>query len=279
MIVVFISALAASIGVIFDKIILTRRHLSVHVMAPLQFLFLFLITAIIVPWIGRFDIAQALTPAYFGLFIAMVGLSGIWNVIYYRGIKNESIQEVELIIVFTPLMTALLTALFLPEERNIHVLIALVAASLALIGAHIKRHHLAFEHHAKWLMLGVFLIALESVVIKQLLYVWSPASLYMARTLYVFIFFYFLARPRFDHLTNKSVVWIIMSALAGVIFMVTKFYGYKSFGIIYTTLVLALEPSLTLLLDKVFLHENIKFKYVAATLFVIMAVIYGTITR
>lgn len=279
MILVFISAFTGSIGVIIDKIILTRRHLSVHIMAPMQFLFLFLITAIVVPWIGSFDLAQALTAKYLALFILMVLLAGIWNIFYYRAVKNESLQEIELIVLLAPLIISLVSAIFLPEERNLNVLLASIVASTVLFAAHIEKRHFVMDPFAKWLVVGIFVMALESIILKQLLYVWSPASLYLARTFYVFLFFQFLARPKFDHLGNKSVIWIMFSALVGVIFMITKFYGYQSLGIVYTTLVLGLQPSFTLIFDKLVLHERLRPKYIIAILVVIASVIYGTITR
>lgn len=279
MITLLISALSGAIGVIVDKVALSRRHLSVHIMAPLQFLFLFLLTAIIVPWIGRFDLAAALSPLALFLFIVMVLLAGAWNVLYYRAVKNETIQEVELIILLGPLVTTLLSAIVLPNERNSQVLIAAVIASLTLIVTHIERRHISLDYYSKWLLVGIFLMAAESIVIKQLLDIWSPAALYMARTFYVFLFFQFLVRPHFDHLAPKSVGWVFTSALFGVIYMVTKFYGYQSVGIVYTTLILALQPALVLFLDRVFLNERLKPKYLVATLVIIVAVIYGTLAR
>lgn len=279
MIALAISVITGSLGVVIDKFILSRRHLSVHIMAPLQFLFLFLITAILVPWIGRFDVAKALEPVSMILFIVMVVMAVIWNVFFYRAIKRESLQEVELIVLLGPLVTTLLSALFLPDERNLRVVGAAIVASFILLAAHFERRHLIFGKAATMLILAVVVMSVESILIKQLLQVWSPAALYLARTFYVFLFFNFLVRPNFEHLTSKSVLWVIASASVGVTYMVSKFYGYQNLGIVYTTLVLAIQPSLTLLIGKIWLREPIKPKYLIATLAIIIAVIYGTLGR
>lgn len=275
----FISAISGAIGLILSKIVLTRRHMSVHIFAPLLFLFLFLITAISVPWIGRFDIAQALTLLFIGYFLLMVSIAGVWNVFYYRAIKNETIQEFEIIILFVPLVTTLMSALFLPDERNIRVLIAALLASAALVLSHLEKRHFKFTPYSNWLFLGVVLISLESIITKKLLGVWSPAALYTARTFYVFLFLTFLSRPSFKNLTPKSFILTVAAALSGVVYMVTKFYGYQTLGIIYTTLVLVLEPLFTLILDRLVLKEKFKPRFLVAAVVIIVAVLYGTIIK
>lgn len=133
-----IAALSQVGGILFDKIILTRRQVEVKIFIPILFLFLVLTTGALYPFMGKIS-PDYLEPSYFLLFLAMIICAIFWNVFYYRGAKLEKVHDFELIIMFQPLLTILLATIFLKSERNIHIIIASVIAAIFLIIAHIKK--------------------------------------------------------------------------------------------------------------------------------------------
>jgi len=278
-----IAAISQAAGIIVDKIILTRRRMELHVYIPVLFLFLFILTAILMPLLGTISL-KFFTPYYLGIFLMMIVTALIWNVYYYKGAQDEKVYEFELIIMFQPLLTILLAAIFLEKNTNIHILIASVLAALALIMAHINKKHLpagkaGFEISAagKGLVLAVVFISIEIILQKIMLDVLSPVSLYFLRTGILFIFFWLFYRPRMHQVSDTNTAFILATAAAGVVQMVTKFYGFQQFGVIYTSLVLILSPILVYTISTIALHERLKIRTIISALVILGCIVYATL--
>lgn len=280
MITLIAAAVSGSLVVILSKITLTGRHVSVHVFTPLIFLFLFLITAVLVPWLGRFDFAAALKPTPFLAAAVVVIIAAIWNVFQDRAIKNETVQEFEGFILLVPLLTMVLSGLFFDiASTSPRVFVSVLVASAALVIGHFEKHKIIFNRNSRWLLLAVLLMAIENNLQNYLLEIWSPTALYFVRTFFVFVLLMVAAKPTFDHLSVKSIWLTFAAALAGVAHMIAKFYGYQTVGIAYTTLVLVLEPVFTFTFDKIILREKIQPRYLVATIIILSAVVYGSLVR
>lgn len=263
-------------GILVDKIVLTRRQVSLRVFVPLLFLFLFLFSVILFPFLGTIS-HQIFTPYYIIIFILMIATAIIWNVFYYRGVQQEKMNEFELIIMFQPLFTIVLAAVFLRGEQSVHTIIAAVIAAIALILAHFQKKHLEFSAGAVSLILAVVFMSVELILIKVLLAVFSPVALYMVRTAIIFIFFYFYYKPDIFRVANTNVALILSSAALGVVQMVTKFYGFEKYGVVYTSLVLIAAPLLIYFLSAIFLHEKIKPRILIAALVILLCIVYATL--
>jgi len=100
----FIATLSQVGGVLIDKIVLTRRQVSLRVFVPLLFLFLFLFSMVLFPFLGTIS-SQIFSPYYIVIFILMIATAIVWNIFYYRGLQQEKMNEFELIIMFQPLFT------------------------------------------------------------------------------------------------------------------------------------------------------------------------------
>lgn len=272
----FLATLGQVSGVLIDKIILTRRQVSLHVFVPVLFLFLFVLTVVLFPYFGKIS-PQITSPYYITIFVSMLATAIIWNIFYYKGIQAEKVHDFEMIIMFQPLLTIILAVIFLGEDRNIHLIIASVIASLSLIAAHIKKSHLEFSTGAKDLVIATIFISVELILIKILLDVLSPVALYGIRTGILFIFFYFYYRPDIFRVGNKNVLLILLTAFLGVVQMVLKFYGFELYGVIYTSLILILAPLLIYVSSAVFLHERIKIRTIIFGLVILGCIVYATV--
>lgn len=263
-------------GVFVDKITLTRHRVEIRVFIPILFLFLVLTTGVLYPFLGEID-PSYLELKYILLFLGMLICALIWNIFYYRGIQSEKIHEYELIIMFQPLLTILLAVLILKGERNFPIIIASIIAAISLVIAHIKKQHFSFSNGA-WNLIGaVVFMSIELIIIDILLKVYSPVALYFIRTGILFIFFYFYFRPRINQI-DKTNLWLILaSATLGTIQMVSKFYGFEAYGIIYTSLILILSPILVYILSAIFLHERLKTRTILSFVVILGCIVYATI--
>ena len=272
----FLAALSQAGGILVDKIILTRRQVEIHVFTPILFLFLFLLTSLLFPFLGKVS-SELFSPYYLIIFLGMLLTAIIWNFFYYRGVRSEKIHEFELIIMAQPLLTILLATIFLKGERNIHIEIAAFIAAIALIIAHIRKKHLELSKASIGLIIAIIFMSIELILIKLLLNVFSPVALYSIRTGIIFIFFYFYFKPQMFRASNINVLLILLTSFLGVVQMVSKFYGFEQFGVIYTSLILILSPLLVYIISTIFMHEHLKARTVISALVILGCIVYATV--
>ncbi len=266
-------------GVIVDKVVLSRYKLPVKRFIPLLFVWLAIITAFLLPTFGFIHWQQLWTYKYILLFVAMLTVAITWNSFYYRGIQEEEIHEFELIMLLAPLVTIILSEIFLPKERNLSLFIAGTIASLALIASRFRHHHLQVTRNTGIVVAAMFLMSAESIIIKYLLDVFSPAALYFARTAIMSIIFLIFWRPKLLAMPAKCFAYTIISAFFGVVQMVLKFYGFARLGVVETTIILVLGPFLVYFFSTFYFKENIKKRDIIAALIVIATVIYISFFR
>ncbi len=275
-----LEALIASVGnaggVILNKIILSKHKVPVPRFIPTLFIWLAIITAIFLPKWGFVDWEQLLTAKYIVLFALMIVVASIWNVYYYRGIQKEEIHEFELIMLLSPLMTIIFAEIFLPAERDIWVFVAGIVASVALIATRFRHHHLKIGKTAWLTIMAMVLISLESIIIKEVLAVVSPVSLYFIRTTVIAIVFLILYRPKIAKISKEVYAMKIISAIFGVVQMVLKFYGFINFGVVETTMVLILGPMMVYVYSYFYFKEKLYKRDIVAAIVVVAMILWVT---
>lgn len=279
MIQAFIAAIGYAGGIVVDKVVLSHYKIPVKRFIPLLFIWLAVITAFLLPKFGSVDWVVLGAPKYLLLFLAMLLVAITWNSFFYRGIQSEEIHEFELIMLLSPLFTIIFSEIFLPSERSLSLFIAGVVASLALIVSRFRHHHLQIGKNSVIIFTAMILMSAESILIKMLLDVFSPAALYFARTVVMSLVFLILWRPKLLAMPKKCFAYTIISAVFGVTQMVLKFYGFAKLGVIETTIILVLGPFLVYFFSAFYFKENLKKRDIFAALVVIASVIYITFFR
>lgn len=274
MIQAFLASIGYAGGVVVDKIVLSRYKVPVKRFIPLLFIWLAIITVFLLPKFGFIDWQTLWTYKYILLFASMLAVAITWNSFYYRGIQDSEIHEFELIMLLSPLVTIILSEIFLPTERNLTLFIAGAVASLALIASRFRRHHLQITRNTGIIVAAMFLMSGESIIIKYLLDVFSPAALYFARTATMSIFFLIFWRPKLLGMPVRCFAYTIIAAFFGVVQMVLKFYGFVHLGVVETTIILVLGPFLVYFFSAFYFREYIKKRDIVAALVVIATVIY-----
>jgi drug/metabolite transporter (DMT)-like permease len=272
-----LSSIANASGLILDKIILSRKKLGLHVFLPLSFLLLFLFSLILVPNFGRIDWDIAgLTNELFLLFM-MVIVAIAWNVLYYQSVQREKVHHTELIMMFAPLVTIILAAVFFPENLDKRIFVLAIIASLALIFSKSTKEHFFTGRTSYNTFLAVILMSTEAIIIRELLFSYTPVALYAVRTFFIALFFFFYYRPK--KLEIQKAYWgmLVGSSLLGLVTMLGKFYAFSQLGIVYTTMILILGPILVFLASWEILHERIRPRMIIASLVVLACVALATV--
>ncbi|HOX40803.1 MAG TPA: DMT family transporter [bacterium] len=258
-----LTAILASVGyaggVVVDKIALSVYRAPVRRFIPLLFLFLALITALFVPLFPGFKLAEFTLPYIFAFFL-MIVVAISWNVYYYQGIQKENLHEFELIMLLSPLATIIFAGIFLPEERNFSVFVAGLIASIAFAMTRLRQHHLRLSVTAKHTVLAMILMSFESILIKYLLDIFSPFTLYLVRTAVIAAVFIYLYKPRIFDFPSKIVWLTLFSSAFGVLQMVLKFYGFQDLGVMETTIILLLGPFFVYLFSYFYFREKVNAK-------------------
>lgn len=279
MIAALVSAVSGGANLIIDKIILTRERVTLNVFIPILFVFLFAVTFVLVPSFGQVDWQSAQLPSSLFLFLLMILIAIAWNVLYYQSIQHEKVHQHELLVMTNSLVVILLAAIFFPEEFNWRIFGLAVIASLALVVSKIERAHLKFDQTSYNLMLAVVLMSTESIIIRELLFSYTPVALYAGRTFFLAVFFFLYYRPHYRRVSLKHRWLIALSALIGMIQMVTRFFAFDQLGIIYTALVSVLAPIIVFYASWEILHERIKARVIAASLVIMICVAVASVIK
>lgn len=279
MIQALLAAIGYAGGISIDKILISREKISQRIYLPLGFLLLTVITALFLPKFGNIN-WSAFSFIYFLVFVLLILVAVTWNRHYYTSIQKESLHEFELIMLLSPIVTIILAMILLPNERNMHVIVAGLIASGVFVWSRFKSHHLQISLTEKGTIYAMILMSLESILIKELLNVFSPVSLYFIRTLIVAVVFILMYKPDLLIVPKKMMVLTTLSAGFGVLQMVLKFYGFASLGVIETTMILLLGPFFVYLFSYFYFHETANFKKdLSCAVVVIACIIYGVVIK
>ncbi|MEK7170747.1 MAG: DMT family transporter [Patescibacteria group bacterium] len=272
-----IAALGNASGLIIDKVALTRRQVPLRIFIPVVFTFLFAFTIIFTPLFGFADWQTALLPNNLFLTLLMIVIAISWNVLTYQSLQRESVHQHEVILMTGPIVTILLAALFFQEEFNLTIFALGLIASLAMLIARTERHHFKISKIAYNLFLAVVLMSIENIIIRELLYSYSPISLYAIRTFFLAGFFWLYYRPKLSEVRG-SPLWLLgASGAVGAVSMIARFYAFGSFGVIFTTLISTLAPIIVFVGSWEILHERIRLRVIVASLVILVCVAVATV--
>lgn len=276
MIIALIAALFAAAGVIVSKEVLSRLKIEVKSFTQLLFLFLFFETLLLTPWFFKVE-SGAFTALGLVLFAGLIFVATSWNILFYRAMQKEPLYEFEIINSTQPLATVLLAVLFFKDERAIVPFLAAILAGLVLIWGHIRRHHLQIDRYSRYLLLAVVLIAVEALILKELLQWWSPQALYLFRTGFVFISLSLFHPGRISLINIKKAMAIALAAIFGVGQMVLMFRAYQLMGIVNTTLILLLSPVLVYLAAMVLFKEKMELRKILSALLILGTIVLSQV--
>ena len=272
---VLFSAISNIIATTVNKHLLSREKMSVATFTAWLFIFLFIITALSLPWIGWVDWEHAFTDYYVFLFLMMIFLATVWNYFYYNCLEKDNLADFQVIAIVQPLLTVALAVTVFAEERNEKVIIATLIAGITLIWSHLTRWKIDNLAITIPLFFAILLSAIESLYHKEMLQVFSPAALYFTRTAVLAVIFVILGFNTLFKVSKSNLYQTIIISFFAVLTMVLSFYGYETIGIAKTQIIMLLYPIGATLLSVYYLKERIKKRKIFALIIITACIIYA----
>ncbi len=269
------SALANIFATTINKHLLSREKMNINSFSAWLFIFLFLVTAITLPWLGWVDTEKIFSQYYVFLFLVMIFLASVWNYFFYNCLEKDSLADFQVIAIIQPLLTITLSMIVFSEERSDKVIIATLIAGAALIISHLKRWKIENFAVTIPLFFAILLSSIESLYHKELLDAFSPAALYFARTGVVAIIFISTGLNQMFKVSKSNLYQTLIIAIFAVATVVLSFYGYQTIGIARTSMIMLLYPIGATILSVYLLKERIKRRKVIALVVITACIVYA----
>jgi drug/metabolite transporter (DMT)-like permease len=221
---------------------------------------------------------EAYSSANILIFTAVVISSIFANLFTYYSLKREKVCELEPIRLMQPLFTILLAFILsfffsaYASERKYSILILAVIASVSLVLSHIKKHHLIFDKYIVAALFGSLFFAIELVISKSILQYYSSLTFYFLRCLSIFLLTLLIFRPKIK-MKNKVKFMVLIAAILWVIYRTLLYYGYATYGIVFTTTLLILGPVFIFIFARIFLKEKITWRNIISAIIIVACII------
>lgn len=266
-----VGAMLEAVGTVLEKKTLKIKGVSIKNYTVLSFL---AIVVVMLPLIYfLWDVkSEAYLPWNLFLLGCVVIISVVANLLIFYSLKRENISEFEPLWLMQPLFTILLAFTFYSKERNWTIVGLALIASISLIAAHIKKHHISFNKYALATLGGSFLFALELVISDSILAYYSSFSFYFVRCLLVFVISLLIFRPKIKGYGKKAVWLTVLVGIIWVAYRVILYQGYITFGVVFTTMLFILSPVFLLGIAIVFLHEKPTIRQIVSTIIILACV-------
>ena len=266
-------------GTILEKVILRKRKIDIKLYQVLSFLTIVLIMLPFIYFFWRMD-AAALELKNIIIVGLVVILSLLANIFTFYSIKWEKITNIEPAKMMEPLFVIVLALIFsLFTEgmyaQNSKVIVPALLAACALIFSHLRKHHLNFNKYFVTAIFGSLFFAMELILSRLVLDLYSPLTFYFIRCLSIAILSLIIFHPRLNRL-DKKVRWEIFAAGAiWVVYRMIIYYGYVNLGVIFTTLMIMVGPVFIYLFAWKFLKEKLDWRNIVAAAVIIGSVLYA----
>jgi len=275
-----LGALALAGGTIFERSLLQIKGMNIKKYQTLEFLGIVLVALPLLYFFWKLD-AQALELKNILIFVGVIIASITANLFTFYSMKGEKINNLEPAKMLEPIFTILLAMLFGCifadgiYEKNPHMIIPALIAGLTLILTHIKKEHLKFNKYFLAAIVGSFFFALELIISKLILNLYSPITFYFIRCLGVLVISLIIFRPKLTGLDTKLKINILLIGAIWVVYRVVTYYGYMKIGIISTTLIFMLAPIFIYFLARIILKEKINARNIIASIIILACVLYA----
>lgn len=211
------------------------------------------------------------------LLVALIIMGVFRNIVTITGFRGESLIKFDLAMTFEPVAKIFFAALLIPGERDLRILLVASLATAALAFGHIHHRHLSFSRKEKLIFIGLFFAAIEAVLIKFLLDIFSPALLYTIRASLLAIVFIALFGFSIKQLSS-SINWgIFQIAALSFVIVLLYLYSYQLLGVTVTSLISLLYPVLLYLAAIIFFKERQPIRMAFAGSVIIACVAYTLI--
>lgn len=283
MILPVFGALSLAIATIMERVVLLKRNISVKLYQSGQFLAFIIVMIPIVPFF--WDISnEAYLSKNILIFFLAVSVSMFANYFTFYSVKKEKIAELESAKITEPLWTIILAFIFsfifgeVLYDRDPNSLIPGLIAGFALVVSNVKKHKIKFNKYYLMALLGSFCFGLDLVISRLILDYYNPIVFYFLRCLAIFILTVIIFHPKIKSKPDKkTILQILLTSFAWSAYMIIVYFGYKSLGVIQTTLAVMLGPIFVYFFAYKILKEKLTLRQVLTGAIVLACVLYSVI--
>ncbi len=278
MIIPAAAAILQATSVTIDKIFLSMKKTSYKTYIGISFPLIFLINLIIF-FIFKPEISLSLFQGrYIWLILLSVFLGIITNIIFYRALKTEKLNEIETIDLLKNIPVILFASIFFVSERNYIIISLALISSFAVIWSHWQKHHFQLAKRTMPFLLWVLIVTpFGAIISKNLLSVWNPIALELVRSglLALIVGPYYLKDS--EKVTNRGFSLLILTNIFTAVAWILYFFSFQILGIIQTVLIFSLSPLLIYFSSIFFLKEAFHWKKFVAFAIVLISIIASQI--
>lgn len=265
-------------GTIIEKKVLRNHKMNFKNYTTYEFLAIIIALLPIIFFTWRIS-SSALEIKNILLFSFVILTATAANLLIFYSLKREKVTEFEPIWVMQPMFTIILAFILFKSERDGVSLILAFIASITLIIAHVKKHHIQIDKYILAAILGSFLFAVELIASKSLLSYYDPFTFYFIRCFFIFVICLILFRANGSDLNKRLSLMIISIGIMWAFYRVIIYIGYESIGIVYTTTLFILSPVLMFIFAMIFLKEKPTRKQIISTIIIVACVATSLLLR
>lgn len=268
------SAVLQAGSVTIDKIVLNIKRVTYKTYTGISFPLILLINAIIF-FIFLPKISSSMF-SYLLLFLIIVSsiIGIVGNLLFYRALKKDCLNEMEAISLFSNIPLIIFTSLFFVSERNYFVIVLALISSLAIIWSHWKNHHLKIAKPIIPYLIFILLISpFRGLMSKVLLQSWDPISLQLATGILPALFFFIYFFKSVKETPNKK-AWLLLIAtnILTTIAWILYYFSYQKLGIVETVLIFSLQPLLVYFSSILIIKEKFHWKKFVAFMIIVACI-------
>jgi len=256
-----------------DKVILSIRGVNFRTYTGLSYPLIFAITLVIFLLVRPPFSLQLVSGHLRWFFLALIILSVVTNLIFYRALDHDCLGEIQTIDLFGNLPTILLAMLLFKDERNLFIIVPALVASCALVWAHWQHHRLVIARHTMhfvvWTVTGHPLAASVS---KLLLRAWNPIVLELMRSGVMAVVLGLIFSHELKRASLKTGLLLVITNILTTLAFILFYFSYQRLGIVHTMLLFSLQPILVYIASLALLKEKLQPKKLIAFCIVLICI-------
>lgn len=269
-----LAAVSQSVSFLLDKAALRVRGMHFEgylgMSFPLLFAFSLILLVIFAP---PFPPEVFLWPMS-GIFAASALLIIVMNIVFYRAMAKEEMQELEVLELLERIPAILVTAAVFTDERAPVVVGAALVSSLAIAWSHWTGKKFSMKRTSlQFIILGFITAPIRVALTKILLGLWHPLSLEIARNAVFSVAFWPMYRRDMQTVPRKAAFMVILANILTFAAAVLGHLSYQLSGVVYTILLMSLQPFLVYLGAVLFLGERFHPRKFAAFVVVLVSIL------
>ncbi len=256
-----------------DKAILSIRKIDFRVYTGISFPLIFFINLVIFAIIRPPFSNELLYGKLFWWLVASIFMTIISNLIYYKALDHDKLNEIEAIGLLTAFPIIIFSGIFFTDERNLFIILPAIIASLAIVWSHWSGGHFLIKKDTlPFLLWALTLAPLSAAVSKILLEVWNPISLELLRSGVVAAVLIPLFQKKIEKASDRAMLLLIVTNILTSIAWILFYFSYQRSGIVYTMLLFSIQPLLVYMAAVFFLKEKFEHKKFMAFLIVLASI-------